>query len=190
MDSNVPSITNLLEELENIIEESRAVPFSRNISVDKDTIMDIIADMRANLPNQLKQAEKIVSNCNKTVNEANNQAKMIIEQAKAQAKQLTLDHEITRLANEEAANIINSANEEAKSLRIGATEYVKDLFERSETVINESLEAFTSQSVQVQRFLTGEIDIIFKVRQELMGKSDSNTNNYPPEPEEYDEDME
>jgi hypothetical protein len=66
MDSNVPSITNLLEELENIIEESRAVPFSRNISVDKDTIMDIIADMRANLPNQLKQAEKIVSNCNKT----------------------------------------------------------------------------------------------------------------------------
>jgi hypothetical protein len=59
MDSNVPSITNLLEELEDMVENSRAVPFSRNISVDKDTVMDIIADMRANLPNQLKQAEKI-----------------------------------------------------------------------------------------------------------------------------------
>jgi ribosome assembly protein YihI (activator of Der GTPase) len=115
---------------------------------------------------------------------------MILEQARAQAKQLTLDHEITRLANEEAANIINDANEEAKNLRIGATEYVKDLFERAETVINESLEAFTSQSLQVQRFLTGEIDIIFKVRQELMGKSDTAGNTYAPEPDEYDDDME
>lgn len=170
MDGSKQTITNLIDELDGMVEDARSAMFARNqIMLDRGTLEDLIADMRANLPAEIKQAKDIVNNCNRKLKEASNQAQIIVEKANTEAQQLTMEHEITKLAQAEAERIIAEANEEAKKLRIGATEYIKDIFARAETVLNESLNAYTSQSVEVQNFLSGEVNIILKVRQDLMG---------------------
>ncbi len=174
MDQSVPSISNLLDELDDIIETARRAPFSKGIIVNADEITDIIAEMRANIPNQVKQAEKIISNCNKTVGEANNQAKTIIEQAKTQAQQLTGEHEITLLAQEEAERIIDAAYEEAKNLRLGAKEYVKERLANTEERLNDMLSAFSSKSMELQSFVSNEIDQCYHIRQSLLDNSADN----------------
>lgn len=186
MEQNVPSINNLLDRLQNLIEEAPIKKFSRDnlIIVDYSEMSDLIAEMKANLPGQIKQAEKIVSNCNKTINEANNQAKTIVEQARTQAQQLTSEHEITRLAQEEAERIIDSAYEEARNLRIGAKDYVKERLADTEDRLNDMLEAFGNKSVELQSFVSNELDQCYKIRQSLLDGSVDNPQD------DYDEDYE
>jgi F0F1-type ATP synthase membrane subunit b/b' len=188
MEQNVPSITNLLDTLEDLLEQSRPVPFSRNVMVNADDLADIISDMRSNLPNQIKQAEKIISNCNKTVSEANNQAKTILEQARTQAQQLTGEHEITRLAQEEAERIIDAAYEEAKNLRLGAKDYVKERMTETENRLNGLLEALSNNSIELQSFVSNELDQCYKIRQNLLDGASSDNDNYNDYPEDdYDD---
>lgn len=188
MDQNSPSIKNLLDELEDMLEKATSMPFSRNVIVNIDEVTEIISEMRANLPNQIKQAEKIISNCNKTVGEANNQAKTIIEQAKTQAKELTSEHEITQLAQEEYANMVEAASEESKRLRLGAREYIKDRMMATEEHLNELLEAFSNTSIQMQSFISNEIDQCYKIRQSLLDTvdDDAEEDDYPAE-DDYDD---
>jgi F0F1-type ATP synthase membrane subunit b/b' len=188
MEQNTPSINHLLDELEDILEDSPRSLVRRNaIQVNYDELSEIISEMRANLPNQIKQAEKIISNCNKTVGEANNQAKSIVEQAKTQAQQLTSEHEITQLAQEEAARIIDAAYEEAKNLRIGAKEYVKERMAETEVRLNDMLAAFSNKSIELQSFVSNELDQCYKIRQGLLdGTADSNQ-DYDDSSDEYDD---
>lgn len=170
MEGSKQTITSLIDELDGMLEDAKTAMFARNnVVLDRNSLEDLIADMRANLPTEIKQAKDIVNNCNRKVKEASNQAQLIIDKANTEAQQLTMEHEITKLAQQEADRIIAEAKEEAKNLRIGATEYIKDIFARAETVLNESLNAYTSQSMEVQNFLSGEVNIILKVRQDLMG---------------------
>ena len=52
-------IFTLLEELEDILENSKSVPFSGKSVVDKDEILEIIKEVRLKLPEELKQANWI-----------------------------------------------------------------------------------------------------------------------------------
>ena len=50
-------IFTLLETLEEIIENSKKVPFTNKGIVDKEEILDIIKEIRIKLPEELKQAK-------------------------------------------------------------------------------------------------------------------------------------
>lgn len=49
-------IYTLLEELENIFENARNIPFTNCICLNREEILQIIEDIRLNLPDDLKQA--------------------------------------------------------------------------------------------------------------------------------------
>ena len=55
------SVLQLLDELEEIMDSSRAVPFSNKVSVDKEEIYDIISEIRMKLPNELKQSKWVIA---------------------------------------------------------------------------------------------------------------------------------
>lgn len=51
------SVMQLLDEVEEILDNSRAVPFSNRVTIDKEEIYDIISEIRMKLPNELKQSQ-------------------------------------------------------------------------------------------------------------------------------------
>ena len=50
-------IFTILESLEDLIENSRNLPFSSKGIVDKDELLDLIKEVRIKLPDELKQAK-------------------------------------------------------------------------------------------------------------------------------------
>ena len=50
-------IFTLLETLEEILENSRSVPFSNKGIVDKEEMLDLIKEIRIKMPDELKQAK-------------------------------------------------------------------------------------------------------------------------------------
>lgn len=186
------AISDILQRMDELIENGRAPAFGtfgkgNTVSVDKGQFMDLIADIRNNLPEQIAQAERLNSNCTKIVGNAQNRAKSIIEEAKVKARELTEENEITRLAREEAEKIMSEADEEARQVRAGATAYTKDILQQCQSVLSSSLEYYTSTAAEVQSFLSREIEILHKARLNLDGKI-TDDEEYIGDEAAYDED--
>ncbi len=162
------TVFNLLDDLEDLLDSCKSTPFSGNkVSISKEEVFEIISEIRLNLPGEIKQAQRIADNCEKIVHDAQNKANSIIKEAEEKAERLTTEHEVTRLAKEQADVILDEAKETARALRVGAVEYADELLANAENSIKESLETFSRQARQVEDFLAKETDILYENRQEL-----------------------
>ena len=74
-------IFELLENLEDIIERSRNLPFSGKGIVDKDEILDLIKEIRLKLPDELKQAKWVKEERQRILVEAQKEADGIVKEA-------------------------------------------------------------------------------------------------------------
>ena len=74
-------IFTLLETLEDILEKSRNVPFTDKCIVEKNEVLDIIKEIRLNLPDELKQAKWIKEERERIIAEAQKDAEDIIKEA-------------------------------------------------------------------------------------------------------------
>lgn len=168
-------IFSLLDELDEILEDSKAVPFSNNkVTVPKDTISDLIEEIRLNLPSVIKQSQRIADNVEKIVGDARQQGENIIKEAEENAERLASEHEITRRAKEQAETILEDAKATARELRVGAVEYADSILADAEHALRDSLEVYVKQASGVEDFLAKECDILYENRKELRNpKSDS-----------------
>ena len=93
-------IFTLLETLEDMLEKSRAVPFSSKCIVDKEEILDIIKEVRLKLPEELKQAKWVKEERQRILAEAQKEADGIVKEAENRIISMIDEHEITRKAYE------------------------------------------------------------------------------------------
>ena len=91
-------IFTLLEELEDLLEKSKKVPFTNKCLVDKEEILEIIKEIRLKLPDELKQAKWIKEERQRILVEAQNEADGIIKEAENRIISMIDEHEITRKA--------------------------------------------------------------------------------------------
>ena len=120
------TIESLLDEMSNILDEGKSVPFTSNLLVDAEALKTAIEDIRLNMPDELTQARKIASERKEILASAQSNADDIIEKAHLRAKEIISEDEITRGAEAAAAEIMqqarNAANEIVEQARNTATE--------------------------------------------------------------------
>ncbi len=162
-------IIKLLDELEDLIDNSRAVPFSSKIGVDKEEIYDIITDIRTALPNDIKQSKLIVQERNKILLDAKNEADEMLKEAEDKIARLIDDNEITRQAYQQSAEIMENAKRQAKEMRIGAMEYADEILAHSEEQLRKMIETFRSEYMALDESLNGNLTTLYENRQELRG---------------------
>ncbi|WP_296126719.1 ATPase [uncultured Anaerococcus sp.] len=135
-------ITDLIYEMEDIMEEASSVPFSKKVAVDPDEIYDVLNEMKDSLPEEIKQAQWVTEEKERILSEASNEAdsrlnqaegeiKNFKEQAKSQFQRMVSEHEITQQARAEADRILQEAAAEAKHIKAQSYEYVDKLFSGS-----------------------------------------------------------
>ncbi len=172
------TLQELINVLEDIIDNAKTLPLSQKISLDKDEILEIVQQMRFNLPAEIQQAQRIVAKSNKFINDANVSAANIIRDAETKAEKMTMDKEIVKRAQEqadailadareEARNITENAEKEALNMRKGSLNYADELLSRASQGIQALHDELNKRTESVQTFLEGEVDAIYGERQEL-----------------------
>ena len=106
----------LIDELEEIIEDSSKIPFSNKCMIDKEEVFNVIQQVRLAYPEDIKQAEFVNKERERLIQEAEEEARIIKEEAKNKVAKLVNDSEIVRLAKEKAAEILNDAKNQAKGI--------------------------------------------------------------------------
>ena len=132
-------IFTLLENIEDILEKSKSVPFSGKAMVDKDEILEIISELRLKLPEELKQAKWIKEERQRILVEAQKEADDIVKEAENRIISMIDEHEITKKAYEKKAEIIETANEMSREISKGTKDYADNVLNGIEVALQEAL---------------------------------------------------
>ena len=133
-------ITARLAHLDEIVREAKAMPLSSSVLVNRDEVLDLIAEMQEALPDEIKQARWIVKDREDLLAKARTDAEGIVEQARAQQLTLARQEAVVARAGEEAERLLGEADEQARSMRREAEEYVDAKLAQFEIALRRVLE--------------------------------------------------
>lgn len=137
---NNSNIEELIGNLYDLIQDARSMPLAADkCIVERDAVLDMLDEIIAQLPGELKQSRTIVESRNELINQARKEAETVVRQAQEQAKQLVTSEAIYLQAKEQAAQILAQAQERANQIRKAGNEYMYEALRRAEDTVAESL---------------------------------------------------
>ena len=140
----------MLETIEDMLENSKEVPFTHKAIIDKEEVLDIIKEIRLKLPDELKQAKWIKEERQRILVEAQNEANDIIKEAENRIISMIDEHEITRKAYEKKVEIIETANEMSREIKSGTEEYADGVLAGIEVALEDALKVIKNNRKELK----------------------------------------
>ena len=117
----------LIDKLDDLVHNAKSVPMTDQVRVDKEEIYDLLDQMRATIPEEIKQARWIVKERQEMLAEAKREAERIIKEARDRQEKLIAQEEITKQAERAAEDIIEDARAREREIRLGAEDYADEI---------------------------------------------------------------
>ena len=165
-------IEKIIDELEDYVETCKYQTFSTsNIVVNKEEILELLSELRENVPDEIRQYQKIISNQEAILSEAKTQANSIVKEANKMTEQLVDEHEIMQKAyatanklvddaNTQANSILEQAQNEANHIRSSAIQYTDDMLKSIQTIMSHSMDGAKSRFDQFMSSMQSNFDTI------------------------------
>ena len=132
-------ILQLIDRLEELFNQSKTIPLTRNVMVDEDRMLDIIDQMRIAIPEEVKKAQQLIGQRDRVLAQAQEEANRTIEIARQKAEQLVAKDMIVVDAQRRADQILAQARAEADNVRGGADDYAIDSLRQLEAELERNL---------------------------------------------------
>ena len=165
-DTESVDIFRLLDQLEELPEKAKHLPMNTLVGFDHEQFYYLVLKIRANLPEDMKKAQRVARETDRIVDEAREaavqrledgrheaskvlehaqaEASRIIEQARQQAIHMVDHSEVAKMATSQANDLLRRAETESAEIRKGADDCARDVLANLEGVMSKAI-------VQVQR---------------------------------------
>jgi vacuolar-type H+-ATPase subunit H len=134
-------ISSLINRLDTLLQHSVRVPASGRLLIEEAAVRQILAEMRAAVPDEVRMGQQIAGEREKILADARAQAHRILEEAHAQAMSRVDDQGMVQAARERARSIIAEAEQRASALQAQANQYIltqlNNLEQRLQRVLRE-----------------------------------------------------
>ena len=153
-------IEQIIEEIEEYVDSCKYQPLSTTkIVVNKEEIEELLRELRLKTPDEIKRYQKIISNKDAILEDAQTKADALIAYAQA--------NETINAANRQAQEILDSATQDANSIRLSAITYTDDMMANIGSVLNQTLEDAGGKYKGFIDALQACLDVVNHNRQEL-----------------------
>jgi hypothetical protein len=130
----------IIGELYDLIQDARAMPLAMDkCIVERDKVLDLLDEIIAQLPGELKQARTIVENRADLISQGKREKENIIRKAQEQAKALVSQEAICVEAKQLAEEIEKKANERAAQIQRAGNAYMDESLRQTEELIAQTL---------------------------------------------------
>jgi len=119
-------ILQLIDRLEELFNDAKALPFTHNVVVDEDRMLELIDQMRIAIPEEVKKAQQVMAQRDRVMAQAQEEANRTLQLARDKADQLIQKDMIVGEAQRRADQIVGQARAEAEATRVDADNYVVD----------------------------------------------------------------
>lgn len=160
-------VADLLEDLYQIIENYKAGMTIGGKPLDKEGAIDILEDIRNNLPRELKEASNILKNGQKIIKDAHDEAQRIIKAAEEKADFISSEHEIIKIAEQKAQIAKKEAAEYYLSMKSASINYANSSMLACEEALQASLKSISAIFKSLEESFSKEIDAIYADRQAI-----------------------
>ena len=142
-------VQRLLDMLYGLIDEAKSAAFSSDKCViSRDEALDLLDEIRAKLPLELKKAQELVRARDEYVSAAKKEVEKMLRQAELDAKVIVSESETLQMARQKSAEIIRRAEDRAKELYQVANTYTEDALRRTEEAIQAALDEVRESRVR------------------------------------------
>ncbi len=133
----------LIDKLDDLIHNAKRtmLPGSDQVRLDREEVYDILDQMRATIPEEIKQARWIVKERQEMLAEAKREAERIVKEAREKQDQLVSQEEVVKQAERASDDIIDDARAREREIRLGAEDYADEILNTLEVNLSKFIGA-------------------------------------------------
>ena len=117
----------LVDRLEAIVNASRRVPLSSRIMLEEEEVLALVEQMRQTVPNELKQARKVLADRDQILKSAQGEAEKIVMMARERAEYMINQEGVFHLAKERGEQMLSDAQRDAQTTRQEIEQYAVEV---------------------------------------------------------------
>ena len=130
----------IIGALYDMVQDARSMPLAADkCIVERDRVLDMLDEIIAQLPVELKQARTIVESRNELISQARREAETVLRQAQEQAKQLVTQESIYQEAKRRSEELVQQTQNRINQLRKAGNEYMDESLRQTEEAIAKAL---------------------------------------------------
>ena len=119
-------IMEVLDKLEELLGACTRVPFTGRLILDEEQIYEVLDEIRAALPEELRQARQVIRERDRILEHASAEAGLMMKEAQMRVERLTDETSITSQARAHAEEIVENSRKVSAELNQRAREYADD----------------------------------------------------------------
>ncbi len=128
-----------IDELQVLIEEAKAVPLSSSAVINREELLELLAQLKEEIPDEVRQARWMSRDREELLARARKEAERVIAESQEQRDRLLSRTEIVHAAEREAERITDEAKEKAARMRMEAEDYIDQKLAAFEILLNKTL---------------------------------------------------
>lgn len=172
-------IEQIIDDIDEFIESCKFQPLSSTkIIVNKEEIDEYLRELRLKTPDEIKRYQKIISNKDAILEDAQAKADAILADAQAKADRIVSESEVMQRAleqsnellqqtNAQAQEIIDNATTDSNNIRMSAISYTDEMLDNLEKIMSHTIDAAGTKYNNFINSIQSCYDIVSKNRQEL-----------------------
>ncbi len=184
-------IEQIINEIEEYVDSAKFQTLSSTkIVVNKEELLELVDDLRRNVPDEIKKYQRIIANRDAILKDAQDKAEEMIKKANEMTASLVSEHEIMQQAykeankliaeaNTQAGGIIDRATEEANEIKVAAIRYTDDSLAGIQDILNTAIENTTLRYDELTKTLESSLEITTNNRKALQNTENAPQDVYP-----------
>ena len=138
---NEQNIEDIISALYDMVQDARALPLGADKCIlERDKVLDMLDEIIAQLPVELKQSRTIVESRNELIGQARREAEGLIRQAQDRADKMISEEAIYQEAKRQCQEMVQQTQARISELRRVSNDYMDDALRRTEEAIALSLD--------------------------------------------------
>ncbi len=137
---NDQHIEDIISALYDLVQDARALPLGNDKCIlERDKVLDMLDEIIAALPGELKQSRAIVESRNEIIGQARREAQNIATEAQKKAAELVSQEAIYLEAKRQCKEMFEKTQQRINELKQASNAYMDDALRRTEEAIAQSL---------------------------------------------------
>jgi len=137
---NEQHVEDMITVLYDMIQDAKSVPLSsEKCIVERNKVLDMLDEILAQLPVELKQSRTIVESRNELIGQARREAENVIHEAEDKAAELVSQEAIFLEAKRQCQEMILRTQDQMAAIRRASNEYMDSALQRTEEAITQAL---------------------------------------------------
>jgi hypothetical protein len=165
-----------MQQLEELIMEAKSMPLSTSVLINREEALELIQEMRASLPEEIKQARWVVKDREQLLTKARKDAEGVIQQALEEQHRMASQEEVVKSSIREAERILDEARSDARQIRHEAEDYMDQKLAAFEATLTRTVEqiaeirqAQEQQASRIEQQLAKTLEQVGRGRERLKG---------------------